>query len=310
VTPSWWLTPPVPAERLGALRVLIGGFAVGYLLVRLPHLFGVAGFDDERFDPVGAAGWLDAPLAPGLFRVLVVTALLAGVAFVAGWHYRVCAPIFAALLLFVLTYRNSWGQVFHSENLLVLQVAILAVSPAAAAWSLDRRRRGGSAPPPAGAFGLPVQLMCLVTVTAYVVTGIAKLRYGGTPWLTGDVLRNQVAYDNLRKIALGDLHSPLGAAAVAHAWVFRPLAVFTLAVELGAPVALLPGWPRRIWVAAAWLFHIGILALMAIVFPYQLLGIAFAPFLAVERLPAWVRGRLARRRAGEPRVRDLAAARS
>ncbi|MGH9027570.1 MAG: HTTM domain-containing protein [Acidimicrobiia bacterium] len=301
-----WLLTPAPPERLAALRMVIGGFAVGYLLVRLPHLFSVAEFDEGRFDPVGVVGGLDAPLAPGLFRALVVTALVTGVAFVAGWRYRLCAPVFAALLLVVLTYRNSWGQVFHSENLLVLQVVILALAPAAAAWSLDRRRQAGSAPAAAAEFGWPIQVMCLVTVTAYVVTGVAKLRYGGDAWIAGDVLRNQVAFDNLRKVALGDVHSPIGGAAVAHAWVFRPLAVITLAIELGAPAALLPGWPRRGWVAAAWLFHVGILALMAIVFPYQLLGISFAPFFAVERIPAWVRARVARRPATGAEVRELA----
>jgi hypothetical protein len=45
----------------------------------------------------------------------------------------------------------------------------------------------------------------------------------------------------------------------------------------------------RAWVAAAWAFHVGILATMAIVFPYPLLGVAFAPFFAIEgiRLPRW-----------------------
>jgi hypothetical protein len=35
---------------------------------------------------------------------------------------------------------------------------------------------------------------------------------------------------------------------------------------------------------AAWSFHVGVAALMAITFPYPLVGIAFAPLLPVERL--------------------------
>jgi Vitamin K-dependent gamma-carboxylase len=303
-----WFMAPAPPERLAALRILVGLFGVGYLLARTPHLFTVADFDASRFEAIGVLAGMDTPLASGLFRALVVGALLAGVAFVGGWRFRVIGPLFAVLLLVATTYRNSWGQVFHSENLLVLQALVIGLAPAAAAWSLDRRRTGRASPPPGAAFGWPVQVLCLVTVTAYVVTGLAKLRYGGGAWIGGDVLRNQVAFDNLRKIALGDVHSPLGAFAVAHGWLFPPLAVFTLAVELGAPVALIPGWPRRLWVAAAWLFHVGILALMAIVFPYQLLGVAFAPFFAVERVPAWVRKRLRSRRAARAEIRDLARA--
>jgi len=305
-----WLLAPAPPERLAALRILVGVFAVGYLLVRTPHLFTVADFDADRFEGVGVLADLGAPLASSVFRALVVGTILAGIAFVVGWRYRVTGPLFAVLLLVVTTYRNSWGQVFHSENLLVLQVLVLGLAPAAAAWSLDRRRAGEPGPRPGSAFGWPVQVLCLVTVTAYVVTGIAKLRYGGGAWIGGDVLRNQVAFDNLRKIALGDVHSPIGAAAVEHGWVFPPLAVFALAVELGAPVALLPGWPRRAWVVAAWAFHVGILALMAIVFPYQLLGVAFAPFFAIERVPGRLRDRIGRGRSTPTRVPELARAAS
>ncbi|HSG82424.1 MAG TPA: hypothetical protein VLC48_09245, partial [Gemmatimonadota bacterium] len=112
---------------------------------------------------------------------------------------------------------------------------------------------------------------------------------------TTDSLRNLVAFDNLRKIELGDAHSPLGGMLVGHAWLFPPLAVFTLAVELGAPLALLGGRIARIWALLAWGFHVGVVAVMAIVFSYPLLGVAFAPFFAVEKLPLRLPARLTRR---------------
>ena len=76
-------------------------------------------------------------------------------------------------------------------------------------------------------------------------------------------------------------------------WLFPPLAVSTLLIESGAAVALLGGRAARLWVAAAWSFHLGTFAVMAIVFPYQLAGVAFLPFFAVERwrLPALGRWR-------------------
>jgi hypothetical protein len=51
-------------------------------------------------------------------------------------------------------------------------------------------------------------------------------------------------------------------------------------------VALLSGRWRTAWVVAAWLFHVGVLASMAILFPYQLTGVAFAAFFRIERLPS------------------------
>ena len=45
---------------------------------------------------------------------------------------------------------------------------------------------------------------------------------------------------------------------------------------------------HRVWAVLAWSFHLGVWAIMAIFFPYPLLGLAFAPLFAVERLP-WFR---------------------
>ena len=40
--------------------------------------------------------------------------------------YRVTAPLAALGMLWVTAYRNSWGMVFHTENLLVIHLAVLA----------------------------------------------------------------------------------------------------------------------------------------------------------------------------------------
>jgi hypothetical protein len=261
------------AERLRVVRVLVGTFATGYLIVRLPHLFGLVDYDAARFAPVGVLAGLDAPLPAALFTALVLAAIPLGVAFTAGRGLAWTGPAFAAALLVVTTYRSSWGQVFHTENLMMLQLIVLAV-----AWAVPRRDAA-----------FIIRLLALITVATYVVSGWAKLRYGGWDWITGDALRNQVAYDNLRKAVLGAPSSPFANWAVGQAWLFPPLAIATLAVELGAPLALVrPRW-GYLWVASAWTFHLGILAVMAIAFPYPLLGVAFAPFLPLERIAGWVR---------------------
>jgi hypothetical protein len=132
--------------------------------------------------------------------------------------------------------------------------------------------------------GWACRVLAVATVVSYVLAGIAKLRNGGLDWITGDVLRNQVAYDNLRKELLGSVHSPVGGWLVGLPVVFPAMALATMAVELGAPLALLGRRVRTAWAGAAWAFHVGILVVMAISFPYQLLGFAYAPFFAVERL--------------------------
>jgi hypothetical protein len=112
------------------------------------------------------------------------------------------------------------------------------------------------------------------------------LKLAGSAWLHGDYLRAEIAHDNLRKIELGSNYSPLGAWLVTYSWPFGVLAWLTLVLELGAPIALLGGRVALSWAALAWSFHVGVAALMVIIFPYQLFGFAFLPFFALESWPA------------------------
>lgn len=273
-------------RRLAVVRVLVGTYAAIWLAVRLPHHLDLADLPDARWEPVGLLTVLGEPPPAWLARAVAVAAVPAAVALAAGWRRRVSAPICALTLLAVTTYASSWGQLFHTENLLVLHVGVLAGA------ALVRHP-----PDPA----LVLRAMLVATAAAYVVSGLAKLRNGGWDWVSGDALAHQVAFDNLRKAVIGAPHSPLGAALVPHAWVFAPMALGALAVELGAPVVLLGRRAPVAWAAAAWLFHVGVLALMAIAFPYQLAGVAFAPGLPVEgvrpphRWSRWRAPRLGRR---------------
>jgi len=277
-----WLSEEAPARRLAVVRILVGAYAVVFVALRSFHWLDLARLPDRRFDPVGALGWLNDPLSSGVVTVLSVVALAGAVAFVIGWRFRIVAPAFAMLLLVLTTHGNSWGQILHTENLLVLHVIILAFSPADAAYALGRKAPIDDAP--RHEYGWALRIMTLVVVIAYVIAGLAKLRNGGFDWLTGDVLRNQVAHDNLRKIVLGDVHSPIGAWLVQFGWLFPPMAIASVFVELGAPVVLLGGRWRTAWAGAAWAFHVGVLALMAILFPYQISGIAFVSMLPAEKL--------------------------
>lgn len=289
--------PVAPAERLASVRILVGVFALIYTSIRSVALAQVAHHDPTDFEPAGLVRLLSAPLPPWLVYGAVGLTLLMAIPFLLGWFFRITGPIFALSLVWVLSYRNSFGMIFHTENLLALHVVILALSNSAAAWSLDARRKK-TVPEPSRQFGFALQVMGVVAACAYVLAGIAKLKVSGVAWASGDILRNHIAHDNLRKLLLGDGHSPLGAWAVTRSWMFPPLALMTFVFELGAPIALLRGRIAAIWVLVAWSFHVGVLALMWILFPYQLFGIAFACFFRTERfvgrVGSWMGRRLGR----------------
>ncbi len=288
VLARWWFAP-APAERLAALRMLIGGYAFVYLWIRFGELLAVTRFPATQWRAVGVTRLLDGPLAPTVMLVIVVVTMVLLAAFVLGLQYRIVAPLAALGLLWVTSYRNSWGMVFHTENLMVLHVIALACMPAADRWALGR--------PPgeaAAGYGWCIKLLVVLMVATYVLAGIAKLRIAGLGWIDGELLRNQIAIDNLRKALLGGSIAPLATQFLEHPSAFTVFCVLTLALELGAPITLLGGWPARLWVLAVWGFHVGVIFLMNIWFLYPLVGAAFWPVLRVERPFVSLFGRVAR----------------
>jgi hypothetical protein len=271
-----WLLAPGSAHRLALLRIAVGCYAVGWVIVLAPELLALTDVDRARYDPLGVVAVLHLrPLSSGALAGLVAGTVVAGAGFVLGWRYRLSAPAFAAGLLVLTTYQNSWGKVLHTENLLVVHVLVLAASPAAAALSVHRRPAGGHAT----SYGWPVRVMALATVGAYLAAGTTKLQVSGLAWVDPDNLRSWVAYDLVRKDLFGDPYLPLAPGALEHAWVFGPAAVLTLLVELGAPLALLGRRVARSWVVGAWGLHVAVLLTMSVAFPYQLTGIPLAAVL-------------------------------
>ncbi len=281
--------PCTPPTRLAALRILVGIFALTYLLIRLPHLSSFASFDASGFRPTGVVSMLlGQPLAPPMPILVMAVALASGAAFVLGWRFALSGPLFAAALLWVTSYRNSWGMIFHTENLMVMHVLVLGLGASADAWSLDARRRLAAGLPRADddpRYGWPLRLAAAITIGTYMLAGIAKLRHSGLEWISSDILRNYIAFDNLRKVELGDNYSQLGAALSRHPAIFPPLAALSIGFELFAPIAFLNRRIAWIWSLTAWGFHVGVLALMWIFFPYPLFGLAYAPLFKLERLP-------------------------
>ena len=290
----WWF-PKLPAERLATLRILVGAYSVIYVAIRLPYFLSFARHRAAQFQPIGVLSFMDGPFEPNMYRVLVVLTLAASLLFALGFRYRLLGPVFAMLLLIVLTYVNSWGGILHTDNLWLLHVLILACAPAADALGLDSR----AAPSPSAHFkyGWAIRLMCWVCVCTYFLAGLAKLKNGGLGFIEGESLRNYVALDNVRKIELGSLHSPLVAWVLPYSAAFQALAVVSLGLELGAPLIMVQAKAAKVWALAMWGFHVGVLVLMAILFPYPVAFIAFAPFFRTERLVPIAR-RILRRSSG------------
>lgn len=268
----------VPSGRLAVVRVLTIAYALVWITVRTGYWRDLADLPGAQWKPVAFADAI-GPLGPTAVTLIAVATFAAGAVAITGRAWRLSAPVLAVGFLVLTTLGASWGAILHTEHLVALHLLVLAAGPAG---------RTGSE-----TVGWSLRVMSAVTVTTYFVSGLAKFRFGGgLAWLDGDRLLRLVAHDNLRKRLLGDRYSPFAEYVVGHPWLFQVAAVTTIVVELGAPLALFA--PRRVryaWVGMAWSFHVGVLALMAIFFPYPISGVAYASMLPVERLsarwPAW-----------------------
>lgn len=276
-----WLHAPAPAERLAALRIAIAGAVTVYLGFSVREVARLANRPSSQFEPIGVARVLDAPLAAELLWALFVAALVFGLAFTAGLLTRLTGPIFGLLVLGWTSYHSSWGQLLHFEHLLTLHVLILGLAPVADAWAV---RAPATRPAPSSRYGWPIRLLAIATVLTYVLSGIAKLQLSGTDWFVADTLANHIGYSATRMQTIGGPTPPLARFVLDNQWLLTPLAVGSLAVELGAPLALMTSRMRNVWVLSALLFHAGTAATMLVFFGYQGLGIAFLPLFAVERL--------------------------
>jgi hypothetical protein len=278
--PLAWFFQAAPAARLAVARIAILGFSALYVLLATPLLLKFG--NGAAFRPIGVVSVLTQPLPLAVAYVIHGLCVVSGACATLGLRYSVSAPVFASTLLWVTSYRNSWGMIFHTENLFVIHALVLACCPQAAHCLTPRsvtQRRDSVA----SAYGWPLRVLSLVTVATYLIAGVAKLQHAGVSWAMGHEIRTHIAYDAVRKIELGSGYSRLGVALVPHAWVFAPLSVITLMFELGAPLALLGGRLSRVWCLACWLFHVNVLLLMWILFPYPLIGIAYASFFELEK---------------------------
>jgi hypothetical protein len=294
---KFWL-PEVAATRLAWLRLLVGGFAFWYLSSQYADFMETASSSPSLFDAVGLARLLDKPIPIELFECLFICTLVLNVFFILGLRFCYTGPLFAAFLLCLLCYRNSWSMIFHSENLLVLHVIVLGLTPSANALSLDAvvRRNCHSWIWVHGTwpltevhsnwrYGWPCRLIGAITVMAYWLAGVAKVAGPlGWSWISGEALRSYILREGLRKELLGDGATPLTWVLNDQVGLLTGVAALTLVLELGAPLFFLNDRVSRVWAVLAWGMHIGILLIMGIRFRYQLSGIAFASFFPLEKL--------------------------
>lgn len=280
---DFWFEPASP-HLLGILRITTGMFSLWYLLTRYEMLQKLFHTGKSPFEPTGMAFFLERPLPASWMDIVLMVTIGLGVLYTIGWKFTLTGPFFALLLLFFMSYRNSWSMIYHNYNALVLHVLIIGFSDAAKAFSLDnwKNKNGNWREAPHWNFGWPVKLICTVTVGTYVLSGLAKLLGDlALEWATGEAMRSQVAVDAIRKEMLAGGATPLFESIYSYSSVFFAMGILTYLLELGAPAVFFNKWIALVWVLLTWSMHWGIFFIMGIDFPYHTSGLIFLPFLTL-----------------------------
>jgi hypothetical protein len=196
-------------------------------------------------------------------------------------------------------------MIYHTENMLVLHVLVLAITPSASALSVDGAltqdfpilTRFGFAPAvtqPRLEFRWPLRVLQLGATLPYVVAGMAKLNgASGIHWANGENLRDQITMNGLYYEVLRGGADPITFQVYGWDTAFMLASVVTLILEIGAPLALLHRYLGYAYVVGIMSMHWSILVLMGIPFPYQLYGAAYACFIEWDLVFAWAKKLLA-----------------
>ena len=304
---KFWFISLSP-DRLSIFRILVGIYAFYLLSGRYVSQLVNNNSSGQKplylFDQVGIINFIDRPIDPEVFKLILLAAFIFNILFILGLLYKISGPVFALLFLFLISYSHSWSMIYHSRNIAVLHCLVLGFTLSADSISLDsliKKKIPRKLKPhllfgnirnnsPAWEYGWPIMLINSMTVICYFLAGIAKIMGPvGIYWVLGESVRSQVAVDAIRKEFLAMGAQPLSYLLYNSVYIFTAIGISSIVLELGAPLAVINRRIGYIWSLMTLGMHWGIYFIMGITFRYQMAGIIFLPFFPIEKISAYVR---------------------
>ena len=255
-----WLFEPAPLSRVALLRIAVYAFVVVDVLAL--HTSGwYHGFADPRwYQPLQAGRLLGLPAASVvLVEVLkwgsvgaALTAMTGRLPRTAGWAVALTWSWYQYVAF-------SYGKVDHDRGDFVVALLLL---PTVGIAHLRENRRSQAA-------GFALRAVQLGAIATYLLSGVAKLRFGGPGWVNSATLLRAVVRRG----------SPIGEVFAQVPFVLHAMQWVLMAAELTSWVIFfLPERWRRLMVLAWYLFHAVTYATITIAFwPHLVMLLAFLP---------------------------------
>ena len=262
-----WTLPPLS----GRLRlVFYGGSLVLFAALNGGINFTLSQASPYLYEPKGLAALLGFPyLPPGAMRALMAVTYSAWLCAAIGLLTRPSKWVTAAGLFVVAGYEQAYvSGSNHTHYLLLYSFVCLAISTSDTEWSLDTWLRRRQWPPHSeqdrrvglGETGFPRHALLILVVSLYLGSGLSKLVDGGVGWGDGASLQYYIASQTERTSF--ETVTWLRTWVAERRWITAPLAVGTLVIEIGAPLALISRPIRHLFLLAWTAMHLGILLLM------------------------------------------------
>ena len=255
-----WLFEPAPLARVALLRLAVYVFVVIDVLAL--HTSGwYHGFASPVwYEPLAAGRLLHLPAASVLLVELLKWGSVAG-ALVAmtGRFPRASGWVVALSWSWYQYVAFSYGKVDHDRADFV--VALLLLPTVGMAHLSDRRL--------SEAAGFALRSVQLAAIATYLLSAVAKLRFGGPGWVNSATLVRAVVRRG----------TPFGRLFLETPWLLHAMQWLIVAAELLSwTIFLLPDRSRRLMVLGWYLFHAGVYATITIAFwPHLVMMLAFLP---------------------------------
>lgn len=261
----FWFSP-APLGRLAIFRILV------YLYVPFDLLLG-SWVADHGIVPgswyaplwIGRFLHVPGPNGPGMAAVAV---LLVGLSLVAakGIGRRFVGPAVLLLYFYWWYIGFSYGKVDHDKLALVVALAVLPTVP----WTNSRDATMDSRA------GWALRTVQVAAVLVYLLSGITKLRVSGPGWVASSIL----VFAIVRRGTM--FADPL----LNYPYLLYAMQAGILAFELSSPFMLIRGRLGRMYVLAAFVFHLVSWVGITIHFLPQV--ICLFAFLPLEKGLAWL----------------------
>jgi hypothetical protein len=282
-----WLFTPMPLARVALLRMAVFAFVIVDVV-----FLHTSGWYHGYADPVwyqaldiGRILHLPAATVP-MVELLKWGSVAAALVAMTGRAPRLTGWLVAAAWCWYQYIAFAYGKVDHDRGDFVVALLLL---PTVGIAHLNDERRSQAA-------GFALRIIQISAISAYFLSSVAKIRFGGWGWVNSATLVRAVVR---RGTPIGEwfLHVP---------WFLHTFQWVIVVAELSSPIIFFTSerWRRRL-VGAWYLFHVSVYATITIAFwPHLVMMLAFLPLEEyVAKLRArWPRSRPPDELPGQPKL--------